>query len=192
MKYQRFDRTLLLMLALVSVTVACSRDNTPVAAPVAPVEAPGVSAEAGAPDAVAEGAAMGGAETWNGTFGDQVAHEFCAIDLINGVRAVEGVFTVRSADAVVVEGWVASPELKAVPTFALFLQGSPHMRVTGATGKPREDVAQAFGDPTLLNSGFSTELAAGSLTAGEYAMFLGAGSTAAPGYCNPKVRLQVN
>ncbi len=192
MKFLRIDRTALLMLAVVSVSVACSRDSTPVPVPVSPPAAANAPAEVVSPNPVTEIAASGVTESWDGAWGNLAAYEFCAVDLVNGERAVAEVFTVSGSDPIAVEGWIASPELKAIDQFAIFLQGPPHMRVIGATGKLREDVAEAFGDRTLLNSGFSIEIAAGNLAIGEYAVFLGSSVGSDSGYCDTKLRLRVN
>lgn len=109
---------------------------------------------------------------WNGSLQDTQKSDLCALDAVNGQKAVNGSFDVESGHPVAFEGWVSTPNLHNPRSVSIVLHGTSNFAVESSTGIERGDVAQAYKTRDLMDSGYKAELAALSIPAGSYAVSL--------------------
>lgn len=109
---------------------------------------------------------------WSGSLQDAKKSDLCALDAVNGQKAVNGSFDVESGHPVAFEGWVSTPDLHNPGSVSIVLHGTSNFAVKSSTGVERGDVAQAYKTHDLMDSGYKAELAALSVPAGSYAVSL--------------------
>ncbi|MDQ3524013.1 MAG: hypothetical protein M3451_03045 [Chloroflexota bacterium] len=186
-------RFLLACIVMMAVTAGCSQGEDVAVPPSAPPQANEVSTPA--PDVPADAGDLPMVEPWSGKARDlaPVPVQLCSIDAINGRGSIEGVFFVAPGEGVTIEGWAATEGLNAPARVQLYLEreGGTSIRITGATGESRQDVAQAVG-PGLANSGFRIPVSDLGLPGGEYEIWVGHESQGMSYACGTSLRLAVD
>ena len=101
--------------------------------------------------------------------GDGRRTESCALDQVDGA-AIDTVATAAAGAPLRAEGWAADAGKAALPLSAwLVLQdGTRALHVPLELGRPRPDVAQATGRPTLVDAGWRLQAAGGALAPGRW------------------------
>jgi len=128
---------------------------------------------------------------WNGSLQDATKTDLCALDMINGQKAVNGSFEVVAGQPVVFEGWVSTSDLHNPGSFSIVLRGTNSFGLESNTGLQRSDVAQAFKTSDLMNAGYKAELSALQIPTGSYSVFLIHEEKGGKFACDPKLNVTV-
>lgn len=153
------------------LVAACS-DKTPEAdAPGAPVT-PAATAPSSSTDGAIAAAPAGVVTPWTGDLAAATAEPHCALDALNGTVATNGKLTVAAGQPAVIEGWVATSDMRSAPAFSLVLDGATDYQIAGSTGVSRDDVAKAYSSDQLATAGFRLDLQSLSVPAGDYKLVL--------------------
>lgn len=187
----RLVSTTLLCTALLATS--CAQQD----APAPTTTAPAVDAATGdLPPPAASAPDLGpGATAWDGNSAGVATFDHCALDAVNGGKAVDGVFTAPSAGALSFEGWISTPGLGSASGFSLLLRdatGTRGWRVPGTAGIAREDVATALKTPALANAGYKIELAGGAVPTGRYPVLVELDQNGIVYQCDTRMSVQVD
>jgi hypothetical protein len=128
---------------------------------------------------------------WTGDLAAAPKSELCNVDAVNGASATSGTFEARANQPVSLEGWIATTDLQRPDRFAIVLQGDASAQISGGTGKPRADVAQAYHSEQLANAGYTVELATLGVAPGSYTLALVHDEKGQTIACMPKLTLVV-
>lgn len=109
---------------------------------------------------------------WIGSLQDTRKTDLCALDAVNGQKAVNGFFDLASNQPVTFEGWISTSDLHNPGSFSIVLRGASSFELESNTGFERSDVAQAYKTSNLINSGYRVELSALPVPSGSYSVFL--------------------
>jgi hypothetical protein len=163
--------------ALVSLS-ACADKASEATAPApaastAPVPASPASAPAASVDTASAAAPSSTLSPWTGDLAAAgTPNHDCALDAVNGTKAVAGRFEAPAGQAATFDGWVAGTDLQAPPTFSIVLDGASDFQLTGTTGVSRVDVAQALHAEHLANAGFKVDVASLGVPPGDYKVMM--------------------
>jgi hypothetical protein len=128
---------------------------------------------------------------WSGSLQDAKKSELCALDAVNGQKAINGSFAATSGSPVAFEGWISTADLHNPTSVSIVLQGASNFVVASHTGVERSDVAQAYKTNDLMNAGYKAEVSALSVPAGKYGVFLMHEEKGAKFVCEPKLEINV-
>lgn len=128
---------------------------------------------------------------WNGSLQDAKKSDLCALDAVNGQKAVNGSFDVESGHPVAFEGWVSTSDLHNPGSVSIVLRGTSNFAVESSTRFERGDVAQAYKTHDLMDSGYKAELADLSIPAGNYMVSLVHEEKGVRFACDPKLGISV-
>ena len=127
----------------------------------------------GAPSAPTAPAHPSGVVTeWKDNISSVEKNTLCSIDAVNSLLASNGAFAASAAQPMMMDGWLATPELTLPGDFIIVLTGDKSYAISASTGIARDDVSRAYSAPTLQTSGFHVEVAAGSIEPGDYQITL--------------------
>jgi hypothetical protein len=163
--------------ALVSLS-ACSNKASDADAPAtdastAPAAAPGTAPAPAASADTASAAAGSNLTPWTGDLeAAGTPNQMCALDAVNGTKAVGGRFEIPAGQAATFDGWVAGTDMQAPPTLSIVLDGAADFQVTGTTGISRDDVAKAYNAEHLANAGFKLDVASLAIPTGDYKVMI--------------------
>lgn len=129
---------------------------------------------------------------WTGSLQDSVKTDLCALDAVNGQKAVNGFFDVASNQPVAFEGWISTSDLRNPGSFSIVLRGASNFGLKSNTGFERSDVAQAYKTSNLMNAGYKAELSALSVPAGSYSVFLVHEEKGTRFACDSKLSVTIN
>ena len=116
---------------------ACS-DKTPEADAPAAAATPAATAPAPTADGAVPAAPTATIVTpWTGDLAAATAEPHCALDALNGKVATDGKFTLPTGQPAVIEGWVASSDMRSAPAFSLVLDGATDYQLAGTTSDLR-------------------------------------------------------
>ena len=156
--------------ALVSLTACSNKDSAADAPATATSTAPAPAVSAGTASAAAAGSTL---SPWTGDLAAAgTPNQMCALDAVNGTKAVGGRFELPAGQAATFDGWVAGTDMQAPPTLSIVLDGASDFQITGVTGVSRDDVAKAYHADHLANAGFRVEAASLAIPAGDYKVMI--------------------
>jgi hypothetical protein len=117
--------------------------------------------------------------------------DLCALDAVNGQKAISGSFQLTSNQPVTFEGWVSTSDLHNPQSLSIVLQGVSDFGMKSTTGVMRSDVAQAYKSPDLMNAGYKADLPELSVSAGSYSVLLIHEEKGVKFVCDPKLHVTV-
>jgi hypothetical protein len=156
--------------ALVSLSACSNKDSDAEAPATAASTAPAPAASAGTASAAAAGANL---SPWTGDLAAAgTPNQMCALDAVNGTKAVDGRFEIPAGQAATFDGWVAGTDMQAPPTLSIVLDGASDFQINGTTGISRDDVAKAYNAEHLANAGFKLEAGSLAVPTGDYKVMI--------------------
>lgn len=185
---------MILSVSLLGFLSGCDGDNAtnPGVPPAAP--AAGAPATPAGPDVAATSSPnpSGTISPWTPPAAGAATSTFCSLDAINGVGAVNTVFSASAGQNMTFEGWAASRDKHDPGSISIVLQGSLDFQIAGSTGVARGDVGSAYG-PGVASAGYKVAVPALNIPAGNYTVLIaGVGGGGAPGFtCDTKTSLVV-
>jgi hypothetical protein len=183
---------MMLSVSLLGFLSGCDGDNA--TTPGAPPSASTAGAPSTQPGSDIAGApapsAAGTISPWTTRAAGAATSDLCSLDAINGVGAINTVFSADAGQPLTFEGWAASADKRDPGNISIVLQGPPDFQIAGSTGVSRGDVASAYGSG-VANVGFKVPVPTLNIPAGKYAVLI-AGVGGTPGFtCNTKTILVV-
>ncbi len=128
----------------------------------------------------------------SGLLGGSTGNMLCHLDLVSGSPITDSQATARHGRGLALEGW-AQMNGKALSSLLIAFKSSSGVNysVRPNLGVPREDVANAFNDPSLKNAGFAVTSDITALPNGSYELWLRGTTPASSSTCDLKVKLTV-